>query len=273
MKHTILHEISSIIFIVLISCFLHYTLPLPRLTYPYNALLCGIAGAGCLMAWVGCRIKGIEDYVCSFRCSRWLCMLWIVIILCLVFMPYSFTCAQVHDISMLHTCYAAIIAWGITWLCLSGKIIISLRTRRTRHNAIGAYIGIMLISAYIIPGRHDTCEHRLNVNGNYTVFLVGGDSIKVNNISMHNNPIANISILYAAQEHTYALQANSPIRYKHWDISLLSCNRHTGEAVLLLVYDPHRYLFLTGMLLVLLQWAVSRLIPIVFHRKRSTCVQ
>lgn len=270
MKRTILHEISSILFIILISCFLHYGAALPHIAFPYNALLCSIVGLCCIITWIYCPIERIKDYVCSSRCSIWLCTLWIAIILCFALIPRVCTCGQVTDIRNIHTGYAAIIAWSITWLCLSGKIIIPLCNKRIAHSSVLACAGLLIISGYLIPGQYDTQEHKLTVSGNYTVFLAGGDSIKINSISNSSNAIADISILYASREHKYTLQANSPIRYKYWDISLLSCNRYTGEAVLLLVYDPHRYIFLAGILLILVQWGINILVPIVSNRKRGT---
>lgn len=270
MKRTILHEISSILFIVLISCFLHYKAALPHIAFPYNALLCSIVGLCCIITWIYCPIERIKDYVCSSRCSIWLCTLWIAIILCFALIPRICTCGQVTDIRNIHTGYAAIIAWGITWLCLSGKIIIPLCHKRIAYSSVLSCAGLLFISGYLIPGQYDTQEHKLTVNSSYTVFLAGGDSIKINSISNSSNAIADISILYASREHKYTLQANSPIRYKYWDISLLSYRRHPLEAILLLVYDPHRYIFLAGILLILVQWGINILVPIVSNRKRGT---
>ena len=275
MPKTAKYGIAFMGFVLVISYLLHLCLPVPVLPYPRNVIMAVmICGAGILF-WLLCPSAFFAGYILSPVSSVWLCIMWIAVFLVMTFCPRVFTHGQVTDIQHIHNAYMALAGAGVTWVVLCGKLVLPLRLRRQdyilRH--VAAVTGAGLIVFYLFAGYHDIQDHQLAVYNEYRTFLSSNDQIKAISVRANPDPEMKLSIRKGNADTLLTLSPNHPVRYKQWDISLVSCQPQYQCALLHFVYDPWQHLFRIGLALILIQLAGNSLIPIFTNRKSGTQVR
>ena len=269
------YGIAVMVFIMVVSYLLHHLFATPELSYPLNICFVALVCGGSVVWWLFCPLKSLAEYIISPVSSVWMCIMWTVVCVCMTFFAQTITHHQVADIQHIHNSYTALAGAAVTWVILCGKLILPLRLRKPAYmvSHIAAVIGIGLIVFYLFAGYHDIHDHQLTVCDEYQTFLSSNDQIKIISVQTHAFPKAELSIRQGSDDEIFVLSPNHPIQYKHWDISMISCNPQHRCALLHFVYDPWQRIFRIGLALLLLQLVIDGLIPIFTDRKFGTQVR
>ncbi|MBO4581385.1 MAG: hypothetical protein J5701_03755 [Bacteroidales bacterium] len=269
------YGIAVMVFIMVVSYLLHHLFATPELSYPLNICFVALVCGGSVVWWLFCPLKSLAEYIISPVSSVWMCIMWIVVCVCMTFFAQTITHHQVADIQHIHNSYTALAGAAVTWVILCGKLVLPLRLRRQdyilRH--VAAVTGAGLIVFYLFAGYHDIQDHQLAVYNEYRTFLSSNDQIKAISVRANPDPEMKLSIRKGNADTLLTLSPNHPVRYKQWDISLVSCQPQYQCALLHFVYDPWQHLFRIGLALILIQLAGNSLIPIFTDRKFGTQVR